>query len=75
MNHGTRSCYVHHKCRCEECKAAQAAYQRALYASGAVNVSYKNKMNKRSRRRQQEAARWVKANHPSVWQEIMETVK
>jgi hypothetical protein len=28
MKHGTRSCYVHHHCRCERCKAAKTAYQR-----------------------------------------------
>lgn len=74
MKHGTRSCYVHHKCRCDECKAAQAAYQRALYASGGVNPKYKNVMNKRSRKRQQAAAQWLKANRGDVWQEICQTV-
>lgn len=31
MNHGTRSCYVYWKCRCDECRAADSAYGRALY--------------------------------------------
>jgi ribosomal protein S27AE len=29
MVHGTRSAYVHGKCRCEECRDAERAYQQA----------------------------------------------
>ena len=74
MKQGSRSTYVHYKCRCEECRAAQAAYQREMYAAGKVNANYKNKMNKLSRKRQQAAARWVKENRGDVWQEICQTV-
>lgn len=28
MTHGRKSTYDRHKCRCEECKAANTAYQR-----------------------------------------------
>lgn len=31
MIHGTRSTYVNHGCRCDECKAANAARSRAIY--------------------------------------------
>lgn len=31
--HGTDSTYVNHGCRCEECKAAHAAYQRTAASS------------------------------------------
>lgn len=75
MRHGTRSTYVHHKCRCEECRAAQAKYQREMYSAGKINANYKNKMNKLSRKRQQAATRWVKENHPDVWNDIVAGVR
>lgn len=31
VEHGTRSTYVNHRCRCERCKAAEAAYCRLRY--------------------------------------------
>lgn len=31
MIHGTTTCYTHHHCRCDECKAAQTAYSRRRY--------------------------------------------
>jgi predicted RNA-binding protein YlxR (DUF448 family) len=74
MRHGTRSTYVHNKCRCAECRAAQAEYQRKMYATGKINGNYRAKINKRSRQRQQAAAAWVKANRGDVWQEICQTV-
>ena len=30
MNHGTRHAYVNLRCRCDQCKAAQADYMRDL---------------------------------------------
>ena len=74
MNHGTRSCYVHHKCRCELCRGAQAAYQRELYAKRENHPSYKAVMNRKARKRQQLAAAWVKENRGDVWQQICDQV-
>lgn len=34
--HGTRAMYVRQKCRCEDCRAANAAYGRARYESHAL---------------------------------------
>lgn len=74
MKHGTRSTYVHYKCRCDECRAAQAKYQRDLYGKQDGRPSYKAVMNRKTRKRQQLAAAWLKEHQPAVWQQICEEV-
>lgn len=74
MNHGTRTCYVHHKCRCDLCKAAQAEYQRKVYAENGYNQNRK-RINRLSRLKVAAAAKWVRENRPDVWQQISDSVK
>lgn len=40
MEHGTRNTYLTHRCRCEACRAANAAYMRARYQARADVRAY-----------------------------------
>jgi hypothetical protein len=74
MKHGTRSTYVHHKCRCDECRAAQNAYQREYVKTEESRV-YRTKLSRAVRKRNQAAARWVKQNQPDLWKQICEEIR
>ncbi len=38
MNHGTHSAYVHRRCRCEQCRIAEKAYQAGYRAANAERL-------------------------------------
>jgi hypothetical protein len=58
--------YQHYGCRCAECRQAATDYQRAQRRKSGHNTQ------KAIDRAQQLAARWVRANHPDVWAELLE---
>lgn len=52
MKHGTVSCYVYHKCRCDDCRAAKASYER------------ERGQNRRNGARAEHKRRWDRENRP-----------
>lgn len=78
MQHGTRSGYVHHGCRCDACTQAQRDYQRTLKertppshgASGYVNYGCRCEVcaegyRKREQNRNQYKSDWYREKRAS----------
>lgn len=57
--HGRVGTYMNRGCRCEVCRTAWAEYRRDLPSA------------RRSQRANNEAAKWVRRNHPDVWAELL----
>lgn len=70
IKHGHYSTYSNHNCRCEACRQAHNQWHREYRASS--NGRERALLaNRRSRRIQQEAASWLKNNHPREYAEIV----
>ena len=61
------STYMNHRCRCDECRAAQSDYMRARRAlPGRMRTTMRA-----GRRAEPLAASWVRQNEPDLWASFM----
>lgn len=67
--HGTYNSYTNGKCRCDECRTAAREYMRKYRTTnkGRSNSRYYAVLGSR---RAQLAAKWVRQNHPEVWESL-----
>jgi hypothetical protein len=73
LKHGSATTYRHHKCRCELCK--KAATEKTKQYRQTLNGRHKTReIAKRKRKLEQLALKYVKANHPKVYNRIKKEV-
>lgn len=73
VKHGTYAAYTNRKCRCEECKFAAREYMRQYRKTETGRQKtrfYTHLQTKRNNR----AAKWVRANHPEIWEQICKEI-
>lgn len=73
MKHGNYSTYSNYHCRCDECRDAHKEWHRQYRSSGSGHARTLL-ANRRSRKVQQEAAAFLKEQHPDVYQNIVNRV-
>lgn len=64
----SRAAYNHHKCRCDGCRAANAAYQREKWSAGNPAVRRQSTINNRLAAA---CRRWMEANAPREFAELI----
>ena len=71
IGHGTRSTYTNHGCRCDPCRAAEAAYKKAHYIRNKAKVNANCRAYRAANRDSVSASkrRWREANkqHIAEW--------
>lgn len=67
----TRATYCH-GCRCQRCKDANAAYMREKRQDKDSGVAINSKAQGIAAT---QAAAWVRANHPDVWEQMLREAK
>lgn len=65
--HGLKSTYDYLKCRCPQCRAANAAWTRQHRRLNGLPASHMA-----GSRAVLLAAKWVRQNHPAIWSQLLD---